>query len=102
MADMKLSIQERKDFCVPTIMDKAPKYPQGLKIELTSDDLKRIGFQGELIVGSKIEFEAMATIVEVSLEDSEGDENCKCVELQITDIILDTKQEDATSKMYGA
>lgn len=101
MPNMQLSIQERKDFSVPTLMDKKPKYPYGLKITLNSEELKKIGMPGDLKVGSTFEFEITAEVISVAQEPSEGDENNTSVQLQITDMYLDLEEEDTVSMMYG-
>ena len=81
-------------------MDRTPKYPYGLKITLGSEELKKIGLK-DFKVGDKFEFEIVAEVVGVTKEPSEGDENNMSVELQITDMYQDAKEEDATSTMYG-
>jgi len=95
-----LTVQERKDFSVPNLADKKPKYPYGLRIRLSSEELNKLGLK-DIAVDQVINFEASAMIISITQEESEGDEKGKSVELQITDMYLEKEDENTVSMIYG-
>lgn len=99
MPDMRLDEMEKKDFSTPSLGPKAPKYPMGLRITLGPAELKKLGMKVPE-VDSKVKFEATAEVVEVSVDESEGDVNKHSVTLQIVDLYLE-KDESATKALYG-
>lgn len=76
-----------------------PKYPYGLCLSLDDDTLKKLGLGGGLpSVGEQVRFEAIARVTSASeneRETTEGaTEKCCRVELQITDMGVNTPERE--------
>ena len=104
MPDMRLSEQEKKDFSTPS-PPQAPKYPMGLRIYLTNEELSKLGLKGTPKVEDSVKFKAEAEVVEVSVEDETGDVPSLRVALQIQEMYLEEEKKEETSStsqvLYG-
>lgn len=102
MIDMSYDISEQKDFSLP---QPQPKYPYGLKICLSENELKKLNLEGIPQVGKKFKAEILVEVVQVSAEGGEGDMKEHRVELQIKEMELKKeKSEDemtASKVIYG-
>lgn len=82
MVNMKME-PEREEMPGEVEMD-SPLYPEGLVIELESDQLTKLGL-GAPAIGSKLQITANAIVSCVSMEQTQGGPEW-CVSLQITDM----------------
>lgn len=90
MIDMKLSTEEKKDFCSPRPIDEAPKYPYGLRITLGPEELKKLGLQELPEVDTIKKLIADVKVVEVA-SDEKGEHR---VSLQIIEMSLNKKEKE--------
>lgn len=99
--DMALSQEQKKDFSTPSVME-APRYPYGLRITLSHEELQKLGFQKAPEIDTQYMIAGAAKVVEVR---SDGeDEAGYTLELQIIDLEVKTaktKGEDTTKVLYG-
>lgn len=95
MADMKMSVEERKDFSTPKSM-QAPSYPYGLRISLGPEELEKLGVTEAPELDKEMEFSVRAMVVEVEKEDVEGEEKKFKVELQIKEMELEKEESSET------
>lgn len=100
MVDMLESPKEQKmndmlPMAMPA-MDK-PSYPYGLQLSLNEDCLEKLGVADLPEVGEMIHVMAMAKVVGVRENATEGHASC-CVELQITHMALEDEDEESPSK----
>ncbi len=91
LVDMKRTKSERKAANKPVSLG-ASKYPYGLSITLSSEELDKLGIKTLPKVGSKIHLQAQAHVVSVSQNSSEGStgEN-RHVELELRKLGVDQK-----------
>ncbi len=92
MIDMKLTPEQSQAqtfLGVEDAGDVLPAYPEGLKISIEGDALKRLAIgEGNLpAVGTKLLLNALVEVVEVCKEEGAIDSEY-CVELQITSMEL--------------
>lgn len=89
--------------------DKTEEYPYGLRLNLTEDDLKKVGLDMPK-VGEMVHVMAMTKVTAVHAHDSERGGTSQGVELQITHMsaeVEDTEDEADTDdrtpaqKIYG-
>lgn len=96
LTDMKMTAAEKKTTePVATPQYKGPDYPYGLKICLDAAALKKLGLD-MMMVGTKVEIEAVGIVVECSMNDYEYGESSKRIEIQLQqlDVLPDSKEED--------
>jgi hypothetical protein len=118
MIDMARSTEEvKKDLappCAPSPDCTAPVYPYGLCINLTEDELEKLGIDGECDVGDVIHLFAMAEVTSKSEHKSKtsdgAEKQCCRIELQITHLGLededreemaDADRQERGRKRYG-
>lgn len=97
MKSMKIEKSEADKLYGPeTAVSNSPEYPYGLRLRLDNIVVEKLG--GDLPrVGEKMKIEAYVEVVSVSAnEHKKGIE--KSIELQITDLCLEPKKEEAASK----
>lgn len=93
MVDMALSPKEAEDECAPAYDPaKGPKYPYGLSIRLTQEELDKLQLSAsDVEVGDIVHIMAFAKVTSVSSSETQEGAN-SCVELQI--IALASEDED--------
>lgn len=100
MTDMALSPREqaeRLNGMIGSASDQ-PKYPYGLCISLSHNELEKLGVDYEdWTVGDLFHLHAMAKITSISRRETEGEADCR-VEMQI--IALAGENEDEENKEY--
>lgn len=103
MPDMRLESDERRDFSTPKV--DAPKYPYGLRIQLTPEEVEKLGMGEAPEVGKKMKIMGMVEIVEVSKDQSEESDSDKFgFAAQITEMYLedeDREEKADHSVIYG-
>lgn len=99
MTDMSMSAEEAEEKMEKMMPSQdAPKYPYGLAISLTHDELEKMNVDYEdWAVGDTFHLHAMAKITSISRNESQDGENCR-VEMQITS--LDAESEDDENEQY--
>jgi hypothetical protein len=73
-----------------------PDYPYGLRIDLDSDMLKKLGI-GPMPVGTEVMVMAKAKVISSSSYESEGDKPRESCGIQITDMDINVAGSDASS-----
>lgn len=104
MHDMSLSEYDRKEM-IASPVEKAEKYPHGLRLSLSSKELAKLGAGDKPQVDAMIDFKASAKVIEVRKKDMEDDRGEYCIELQIVGMELIKKEDEeksAVDAIYGA
>src|ERR1700761_729113 len=93
--DMARSEKEIKENETPLSVANADKYPWGLRIMLTQDELEKLDVEREHIeVGATYHAHVMMKAVSVSANETEGGkENC-CVNMQITQMSVESEDQE--------
>lgn len=76
------------------IADNVPKYPYGLCITLESEQLEKLGIDGDCEVGDMIHLCAMAKVTSINSREKEGGDNELRIELQITHLASENEDEE--------
>ena len=88
-------------------------YPYGLRLNLSQEQLKALGYDGLPPAGTMVRIEAVGCVTRASSEDpdADGDIDYLCVEIQITEMGLeeteasagedDDDDGDRAGRMYG-
>ena len=100
MIDMKLNPEQSQNMVGGTLLgaendaEPLPAYPEGLKVELEGESLKRLAMgEGNLPqVGTRMVLHALVEVIEVCKEDG-AIEAEYCVELQITAMELQADEK---------
>lgn len=88
MIDMARTPEEKEESAELTMAtmpspDSMPTYPYGLCLSLGSDEMEKLGLDGDCQVGDLLHFTAMAKVTSVSMSDSEfSGPDCR-IEMQI-------------------
>lgn len=79
-----------------------PQFPYGLRIRLEKEDLEKLGIKNIPQVGTAVPVYAKTVVIAVSESAAQGGEDYCSVELQITDLALETKPSDeaVAKKIY--
>lgn len=91
--------------CAPACVSP---YPYGLRLNLTQEELEKLGYTSLPPAGTEVHLEAVGCVVRSSSEDPDcdGDVDYLCVEVQITQLGVaeggKDKDEDAPAKVPGA
>jgi hypothetical protein len=96
MVDMSISADQSESSSpiVGAVSDK-PRYPYGLGICLTQDELEKLGVDySDWAVGDHFHLQAMAKITSISENETEGGKNCR-VEMQIVALAGEDEDEEA-------
>lgn len=93
MKSMELDDEEKLDAHMPIAMENKPDYPFGLRICLTTSELKKLGLDAaDCSRGDRLKLYADCRVTEVSHVDSEHGGKQSRVELQIEK--LDTEDSE--------
>jgi hypothetical protein len=96
MADMKMSKEEAKEQCSPSI-DESPRYPYGLSISLDDDAIEKLGCDN-LNVGDEVQITAKATVTSKSGYQTMVGDAESSIGLQITDMEVSGASSNKTTK----
>ena len=95
MVDMAQTPAEAAENMMPNV-DSAPKYPYGLSIRLTQDELDKMNVDHtDWQIGDMFHLHAMGKVTSISEHETEGGQRC-CVEIQLTH--LAGESEDAENE----
>ena len=100
MKSMKLSKKEATEAMPKSISEEKPQYPYGLRISLDNDALEKLGIKTLPASGKVIMVIAKCEVKSVNESDYEGEKR-KSMELQITDLCLETEKKDFSKSLYG-
>lgn len=90
---MELDDESKLDYVLPMPMDK-PDYPCGLRICLTGDDLKKLDLDfKDAVVGGIFHGHFMARVTGAFETEGSDENNCR-VEAQITDLDIESEDEE--------
>lgn len=90
MVDMELSDDAQLDAVMPIPMPEKPKYPYGLRICLTEDELEKLGLEADCEIGDVIDLRAFAVVTCVSQNETDNGK-CARVELQIQKLSIENE-----------
>lgn len=100
---MKMSKAEAK--AEVSAAPERPEYPYGLCLRLGKEELAKLGIKGMPAIGDSFMIDAKAVVKTVSASAGEGGDYAS-VELQITDMEIDTDEQEKKSKtakmLYGS
>lgn len=100
LINMQQTAEEAKEYTEPKASD-APKYPWGLCITLNDDSLEKLGVDTLPAVDTVVTIVAKAQVSRTSEYQTQGGENQRSIDLQITDMQLGGLGNDVASKLYG-
>jgi hypothetical protein len=101
LVSMKIDKAAReKRYAEPaTLATDAPEYPWGVRLQLSDEELEKLGIDTLPAIESEVLVYAKAMVVSTSVEDSAGGPARKSLSLQITDLCLEapgaSKKSDA-------
>lgn len=105
LKSMKLTASEAKEkYSEPsTSLTNKPSYPYGLRIDLDSDALEKLGIGMLPDVGTVLYLDAKVEVCNINVYDSQDGGARKSMGLQITDMSLSkaVESEDPEKKIYG-
>ena len=95
MVDMAIKSEERKEPSeLGSINADLPRYPYGLAICLTHDELEKLDVDyGDWQVGDHFHLHALAKITSISQNETESGQNCR-VEMQIVALSGENEEEE--------
>lgn len=104
LINMELSKEEAKEETQPSPAD-APKYPWGLCITLNDDSLEKLGIEQLPETGAVVTIVAKAEVSRTSAYQTQGGENERSMDLQITEMQFGGLDADmlgrAAKALYG-
>lgn len=84
LTSMELDDEASMDAAMPIAMPDRPKWPYGLRICFTNDELEKLGIDPEdATVGGYFHLSAVACVTSVSRDEREAGEPCYRIEAQI-------------------
>lgn len=99
MVSLELDDEDQLDMVMPIPMPERLRFPPGARFCLTTPELDKLEVDGkEAFVGGLVHFHAMARVTSVSMNDTEGGENCR-IEFQIEDMAI-PEFEDAENTEF--
>lgn len=101
MADMRVSGETKKNFVTPE--PEVPTYPPGLRIRLSKEEADKVGFLKAPEIGATYAIMGLVEVVGVESEADDRRPNDFRVELQITDLALESEGEKTgtATTLYG-
>lgn len=105
MINMKHSRDEAKSYVEKDVSDE-PQYPYGLCIDLSKDELEKLGITALPKVGAEMKIMAVAYVKSTSAYETQGEGKDMRVSLQITDMAIEgttdgERQASAANGLYG-
>lgn len=95
LTDMAKSPEKAMETATPVSVGEQDKYPWGLRITLTHEELEKLGVdKSDWEVGDTFHLQAFAKITGISENQKEGGESDCCVSLQITHLAGPENEEE--------
>lgn len=95
LTDMAKSPDKAMETATPVSVGEQDKYPWGLRISLTHDELEKLGVdKADWEVGDTFHLQAFAKITSISENQKESGETDCCVSLQITHLAGPENEEE--------
>lgn len=84
-------------------MPMGSPYPYGLRLNLTQDELAKLGYTELPPAGTEVRLEAVGVVTRACTEDpdADGDIDYVCVEIQITQLGVDQEESESEEKGEG-
>jgi hypothetical protein len=95
LVDMEMDDEDQIDCPMPITMPEKPRYPCGLRISLTHNELEKLGLDADCEVGDMIDMRAFGTVTSVSISDDSGGKSCR-VEIQLEKLAVESELEEET------
>lgn len=95
MVSMENTDEERYDTPTPIAVPDKPKYPYGLRICLTQNELSKLGLDPDCCIGDQIDLRAFAEVTSISIDEGDHGQNCR-IELQIQQLSLENENTEET------
>lgn len=95
LVDMEMDDEDQLDCPMPITMPEKPRYPYGLRISLTHNELEKLGLDADCEVGDMIDMRAFGTVTSVSISDDSGGKSCR-VEIQLEKLAVESELEEET------
>ena len=96
MVDMKMKSEKSPSICCDE--DSKPEYPWGLQINLGNEELEKIGMEKMPEIDTEFSMQIKVKVTSMSVNSSKGEEDRKRLELQITEMGMDTDKKAKKSK----
>lgn len=92
LVDMKMSKAQKKDM-MPTAVgaDSGPDYPYGIRLQLDSGSLDKLGMSKLPKVGAKVMVHAMGVVTSVSQHESKNNDS-RNVEIQLQEMGVESAE----------
>ena len=99
MVDLELDDEAQLEAAMPIAMPDKPRFPYGLRICLTHDELKKLNLEPDCEIGDVIDLRAFAVVTSVSMNETDHGQECR-VELQIQKLAIEneTTEDDTEEK----
>lgn len=98
MQSMELADEESLDAPMPITMPEKPDYPYGLRICLTDAELAKLKLdpaQAMESIGGVVHGHFIGRVTSASMDQREGGDSCSRIEIQITDLALESEDAEA-------
>lgn len=93
LVDLEMDDEKQFDTVYPMPMPETPRYPCGLRICLTHDELEKLGLDDECEIGDMIHIRAFAAVTCVSKQETNGEKSCR-IELQIEKMQVENEADE--------
>lgn len=94
MVDLEMSDDRQLESVYPIPMPETPRYPCGLRICLTHDELEKLGLDDSCDIGDMIDIRAFAEVTSVSKTELNGEKSCR-VELQLIRMQVESEADES-------
>lgn len=94
LVDMEMDDEESMDCCCPLPVSERPRYPYGLRICFTHDELKKLNLTADCEIGDMIDMRVFATVTSISVDENKEGPRCR-IEMQIEKIALENEMTEA-------
>jgi hypothetical protein len=92
-----VNMAEEQEYGIPITAPTPNPYPYGLRLNLTQEQLAKLGYDELPPAGTEIRLEAVTTVVRTTSEDpdADGDVDYSSIELQIKELGIEQEGEVA-------
>ena len=90
---MEMDDEDQLDCVCPIPVSEKARYPYGLRICLTHKELEKLGLDANCEIGDMIDIRAFACVTSVSVNKTDGGEECR-IELQIEKMAVEDEESE--------